>query len=343
MLRLFIYEFMAGGGMWGQPAAPDGSLLREGAAMLKAVVADYARLEECRVTTTWDSRLDDPPAGCEVRRVSSAAEEQAVFRELASSVDATLLIAPECDGVLLDRVQQVTEVGGRLLGPGAEFVAIAGDKHLTGARLAAAGVATPRAIALRSGEELPRDFPYPAVLKPRDGAGSLEVYGMDGPAHGRRTPQAVRQFTARRSDTKNQREAACGRPWRLEQFCPGMAASIALLCGPAGALALPACRQVLSEDGRFRYLGGATPLAPALHARAAALAHQALAALPPARGYIGFDLVLGEAEDGSQDVVIEVNPRLTTSYIGLRAATEVNLAGLMLQAATSSMYVEWLQ
>jgi predicted ATP-grasp superfamily ATP-dependent carboligase len=122
-----------------------------------------------------------------------------------------------------------------------------------------------------------------------------------------------------------------------------MAASIALLCGPAGSVALPACRQILSDDGRFRYLGGSTPLAPALHSRAATLAQRALCALPTARGYVGFDLVLGEAEDGSQDVVIEVNPRLTTSYVGVRAATEVNVAGLLLQAAHSRLHVGWLQ
>jgi predicted ATP-grasp superfamily ATP-dependent carboligase len=342
-MRLFVYEYVSGGGMWGSPAAPEGSLLREGAAMLRAVVADFSRLSGRRVTTTWDARLDDRPAGCEVRTVGSAEEEGAAFRELASSADETLVIAPECGGVLLDRVRQVADVGGQLLGPGAEFVAMAGDKHLTGERLAAAGVATPFAVLLGSGEELPRDFPYPAVLKPRDGAGSQEVYWIGGPRSGARAPYAVSQFGERCEDLRKQPKSAYDAPWRLEQFCYGMAASIALLCGPAGSITLPACRQILSDDGRFRYLGGSTPLAPSLHARAANLAHQALNALPAARGYIGFDLVLGGAEDGSQDVVIEINPRLTTSYVGLRATTEVNLAGLMVQTAKSTLHLGWLQ
>jgi len=41
---------------------------------------------------------------------------------------------------------------------------------------------------------------------------------------------------------------------------------------------------------------------------------------------VGVDLVLGSAPDGSEDWVIEINPRLTTSYIGLRALAEFNLA-----------------
>ena len=62
-------------------------------------------------------------------------------------------------------------------------------------------------------------------------------------------------------------------------------------------------------------------------------AARAVAALRDPTGYLGIDLILGAAADGSEDVVIEVNPRLTTSYIGLRAATDANLAGLMLTIA----------
>jgi predicted ATP-grasp superfamily ATP-dependent carboligase len=52
--------------------------------------------------------------------------------------------------------------------------------------------------------------------------------------------------------------------------------------------------------------------------------------MPPSRGFVGVDLVLGHASDGSEDVVIEINPRVTTSYVGLRRALEQNLAELML-------------
>jgi predicted ATP-grasp superfamily ATP-dependent carboligase len=59
----------------------------------------------------------------------------------------------------------------------------------------------------------------------------------------------------------------------------------------------------------------------------------AVAALPLSQGYVGVDLVLGQAEDGSGDRVIEVNPRLTTSYVGLRALARANLAAAMLAVA----------
>jgi predicted ATP-grasp superfamily ATP-dependent carboligase len=50
-------------------------------------------------------------------------------------------------------------------------------------------------------------------------------------------------------------------------------------------------------------------------------------------GWLGIDLILGEADDGSQDYVIEINPRLTTSYVGLRALSNTNLAQAMLDVA----------
>jgi predicted ATP-grasp superfamily ATP-dependent carboligase len=128
-----------------------------------------------------------------------------------------------------------------------------------------------------------------------------------------------------------------GRPGRLEEFQgPGTAASVAFLCGPEACIPLPPCGQQL-DDG-FHYLGGWLPLAPALARRATRLAQKAIQSLPEPLGYVGLDLVLGRQEDGRGDVVIEINPRLTTSYIGLRAACRENLAEAMLAIATGRPY-----
>ena len=47
----------------------------------------------------------------------------------------------------------------------------------------------------------------------------------------------------------------------------------------------------------------------------------------------GVDMILGTDSFGSGDFVVEINPRLTTSYLGLRAACRDNLASAMLSAA----------
>ena len=161
---------------------------------------------------------------------------------------------------------------------------------------------------LQAEEPLPPRFTYPAVLKPVAGAGLQDTYLVSGP---------------------HDAPPAYAWPPRLERFVPGMAASVAVICGPAGRLTLLPCKQRISSDGRLRYLGGELPLAAGLATRASVLADRAVAALPPAAGYVGVDLVLGAYPNGREDFVIEVNPRLTTSYVGLRAAAQANLADAM--------------
>jgi predicted ATP-grasp superfamily ATP-dependent carboligase len=115
----------------------------------------------------------------------------------------------------------------------------------------------------------------------------------------------------------------------VQPFVPGLAVSVAFLAGPGDRLALPAAEQRLSDEGRFRYLGGRLPLSPDLDDRARRLAERAGATIPGLCGYVGVDLVLGAAHDA----VIEINPRLTSSYIGLRQLAEDNLAAVMLTLA----------
>ena len=157
------------------------------------------------------------------------------------------------------------------------------------------------------------DIGYPVVIKPRDGAGSKDVWLCP--------PQC----------------SVCGfkkpfSPWPRGAILSGRCRELPL-CGPNGVLPMPACGQRLSDDGRFRYLGGSCPLEPVFAWRAESLAAKAIASLPKPLGYIGVDLVLGHDPNGQADVVIEINPRLTTSYAGLRAVAESNLAAAMLAIA----------
>ena len=316
-MRVFIYEFVTGGGLLAAQtdvAVPE-SLLREGRAMLLAVAADFAALQDMEVHVLRDARLANlnPPRCC-IHTVATAAAERRAFTEQAATADCTLLIAPEFDDHLLWRCRLVEQAGGRLLGADARLIELTADKQATAEHLYRAGVAVPLGRALSPGQKLPADFGFPAVLKPRFGAGSQNVRLVSsGEPHESRSPSGI------------------PGPARLERFVRGTAASVAFLCGPGGYVALPPCRQRLSIDGHFAYLGGSLPLEPTLARRAIALASRAVATLNSPLGYIGIDLIL--ADKGNGDVVVEINPRLTTSYVGLRAACRENLATAMLDVA----------
>jgi predicted ATP-grasp superfamily ATP-dependent carboligase len=314
-MHIFLYEWITGGGLIEESGRLPASLLEEGAAMLTALGADLLALEGApRVTVLRDLRLDYLPlAEYDVREIHSRPEHDEIFAGLCAEADLSLVIAPEFDNILCDALARGRAAGGHLVAASTEFVRITSDKHLTALRLAEHHVPTPFARLLEPEvAELPHDFPYPAVLKPVCGAGSQHTLLVGGPL-----------------------DEPPPYPWpqRLERYCEGTAASVAFLCGPEHRVALQPCSQHLAAGGRFIYLGGSLLLDEALSARATHLAGRALDALPPATGYVGVDLVLGKAGDGGDDVVIEVNPRLTTSYVGLRAASRHNLAHALLENA----------
>lgn len=283
--------------------------------MLAALAADFRAQPDTQVVVLRDARLQAlPPPASRVVEIHSAAEEWSALRRLACEADWTVLIAPESKGALLDRCRAAEAAGGRLLSPNSAFIEWASDKHRCAQRLIAAGVSAPIGIRLRPGEPLPRDFCYPAVIKPCDGAGSQGVQWV---------ANADAPYDA----------GALGTLARLERAHPGLATSVSVLCGPRQMCPLPACRQRLTEDGRFGYLGGEAPLTESLSQRAQRLALAAVRALPATIGYVGLDLVLGESADGREDVVVEINPRLTTSYVGLRQLATTNLAAAMVAIA----------
>jgi predicted ATP-grasp superfamily ATP-dependent carboligase len=327
-LNIFVYEWVCGGGFLGRSESPPASLLAEGAAMLAAVCEDLVKCDGVQVTTIVSS---DAAIGLNDRVerlvVSDRDGLRAAFAESVDAADWTLLIAPEFEGILLGLAERVVEQGGKLLSPSPEFIAIASDKQSTAERLHAARVNVPRGTVLMPGERCQVGFRYPAVLKPLDGCGSLGVMMVEA------TDRVPRGDGA----------------YRLEEFAAGTQASVLFISGEDRNIPLEPCLQRLAGEGDFAYLGGSLPLPGPLRERATRLASAALEAMPAAVGLVGVDLVLGEAEDGSEDVVIEINPRCTTSYVGLRAAYDVNLAELLLAVSndeqverpTVARSVEW--
>ena len=312
-MHIFLYEWATGGGLVEEPGPLPASLVREGSAMIGALASDLQRIPGLRVTAFRDPRIVQLALGdCDVVDVMSRFDHDEEFVRLAGEAEATILIAPELDGILLKAARRVVGSGGKLLSPSPEFIRVAANKQRTCELLKSAGVNVPEGRVLEPEEPLPAEFPYPGVVKPLDGAGSQDTY-----------------FVRAAHDTP----PAYAWPRRLERYVTGMATSVALLCGPNGQICLVPCKQRISEDGRLRYLGGELPLASGLAERAQSLAERAVRALPAATGYVGVDLVLGREPDGSEDYVIEVNPRLTTSFVGLRAASRSNLAEAMLRIA----------
>jgi predicted ATP-grasp superfamily ATP-dependent carboligase len=317
-MRVFVYEYLCCGGM----ASPSASLAAEGRAMLAAVLDDFRRAPGASVTALLAPAAAGVAPDGVAAHVTDADGEGAAFRRLAAAADYTLAIAPEFGGLLEARCRWAEEAGGRLLGPSAAAVRLAADKAALAVHLRACGVPTPPCVPPAEARR------FPAVLKPRDGAGSQATF-------------LVHDETGLQRALGQARAEGWAGELVAQPYVPGEAAGVAFLVSPGLRPALPPAAQDLSTDGRFRYRGGRLPLPPDRAARAVRAAERAVAAVDGLRGYVGVDVVLGEAADGGGDAVIEVNPRLTTSYVGLRALARFNLAEAMLAVVAGKAPPAW--
>ena len=335
-MRIFAYEFITGGGTHGaSESAPDGPLLSEGLAMISRLAEDLATADQVdQVTCLWDQRLPPPPTieNCQWLPVDSSQHHDQAVREQAADADWTIVIAPEFDGHLGRIAGDAIKAGGRLLGPGIGWIHRGTNKEHFGLLLQQAEIRCPQGLTIPAGstpkscvevfERLKSNEPL--VLKPNDGA------GCDG----------IQKYT--KSDFVSFFQVISGgnetvpRTTRIETFIPGLPASIAMLLGPTGALPLRWCAQSIEWSDAAAatptYNGGMLP-EKNFQARCESLALKVAALMSDEIGYVGLDLVLGKAIDGSEDAIIELNPRLTTSYVGLSQATSHNLAEAMLQHA----------
>jgi tyramine---L-glutamate ligase len=309
-MRVFVYEYTCATAGAGEPLAP--SLWVEGWAMLSAVLEDLNRVPGVETMT--------------LRRLGHANEERPAFHKLAAAADATLVIAPEFDGLLAERCRWVLQAGGRLLGPPPSAVELTADKLLLGEALRRHGVPTPPCCRAEDAV-LAQALAFHAVLKPRDGAGSQATCVV------RTRPDLAVCLERMRAEMAR-------AEFLLQPLVRGLPASVAFLLGRGQRIALAPAEQHLTGDGRFRYQGGTVPLPPELARRVVELGRRAVQAVPELCGYVGVDLILGAAADGSADQVIEINPRLTTSYIGLRALAHDNLAAAMLRVLVGEPVAE---
>ncbi|WP_146518944.1 ATP-grasp domain-containing protein [Stieleria varia] len=302
-LRIFVGEFVSGGGLSDHPISEiPSSLRREGVAMLQAIAGDIAEFAEAVVPL--DGRLKISIPGVEVVKHDPAQPLWSQWIDAASKCDAALIVAPESDGMLAKGVAMLRAAGIDVIACSGDFLRVASDKLLTAKRLHAAGVAHPLYLATADTryESQLLDFDR-FVVKPRDGCGTQQIRTFD------RYDDAVDALTD---------------DGILQGWMPGRSISIALVASGRSQTYLPAVAQEITDES-CHYAGGCGPLDDDAQRRATALASRAISAMPPTvRGFVGLDLILGKCP--SEDCVIEINPRLTTSYVGLRWMIKGNLA-----------------
>lgn len=251
---------------------------------------------------------------------------ETAFKQLISQVDYVWLIAPETDGILLrlsEHCYALEEANNKtcLIGCGYDAILTGTSKSLAFEALAEANIHT---LPVYSGDVLLETAYFNAlcqdsqgikrwVAKVEDGAGCEGMRLFD-------SLTALRDWLIAEDLAMN---------YFAQPFQTGLPASFCMLCAGGKAWLLSANLQHIAEtsDG-FTLKGVTLNGATSYWQRFETIARKLAKAMPDALGYMGVDVII----DGEQDqmFVIDINPRLSTSYVGLREAISANPAQLIL-------------
>jgi len=316
-VHLHVYEFVTGGGLFDQDLPA--SLMREALLMRDTLLADLAACGTLQVSISHDPRCPLPVPSPQLRVCLPVAgdEPRARFVREIAAADAVWVVAPESDGALAHYVDLALASGKAVVGAQPGAIALAASKLRTAQRLAAHGVPVvptfDAALLARGPADRFRGARGAWVVKPDDGAGCTDTIVCE-------SLDAARQSLRRRG------AGHVAQPW-----LDGTALSLSVVAGAHSAELLSVNRQHLSVTAG---VVGLAALDVNSHPRSdalAALADRVARAMPGLNGYFGVDLV----ETNAGPIVLEVNPRLTTSCAGLRRARGINVAARVLGAVES--------
>ena len=309
-MRLFVCEFITCGGMRDK-LLPD--LLRfDAEIMLQALMADLRKLPGIDIISTRDDRLDDLPES--VADITEQDDVWDIWGKCMQDADAIWAIAPESQGLLLKMHDLAIESACDFIGCSAEAINITASKFTTARHLLKNDITCIETF--HAGGSIPHSSTG-WVVKPDDGAGIDACY-----------------FFKDKMQLQNwQQQRSTQQLFVIQRYVPGLAASLSVLYHNE-QVQLLACNEQLVRfhDGIGRNHGVIVNGLRHKYQSFENIAKEIGQAIPGLSGYVGIDLLV----TASGPVVVEINPRLTTSYAGLSESLDTNVAELVLQTINTN-------
>jgi tyramine---L-glutamate ligase len=304
-LNVLIFEFICGGGMASQTLPA--SLLKEGQIMLQALLKELKQLPDIRPIVLLDSRceLENIPESATVIQVDSNEIYNTILSDQLMLCDVFWPIAPETDSVL-ESLREMAETANKtVLISSLETLAICKSKYQTATHLEKQG------IPVIPTELLTLDYQFISdslVIKRDDGAGCDDSHII------------------RKSDDLTQLQGTLGQTvdhYIVQPLLKGSAWSLSCLFNRGEGWLICCNQQIVSIDWELRLQECQVNAFSPYLTRFKQLVNEVAKALPGLWGYVGIDLLI---TDYAEVVVVEINPRLTTSYAGIYPATGINVA-----------------
>jgi predicted ATP-grasp superfamily ATP-dependent carboligase len=308
-VKILIFEYITGGGFNKQPL-PE-SLITEGSLMLRALLDNLAKLDNVEVTVMLEERLGNLVTETFVNMVLIGPEHDSTeeFARLVAKADVVWPIAPEFNDILQNLCLTVTTLRKILLNSSAKAVAIAGNKFKTYELLKQFDIATvPTWMYDQKTKRLDPSSTDEWIIKPVDGVGCTDSYVISSP-----------QDLEQQEIVKNH--------YVIQPHLQGDKTSLSCLFKQGqGWLICANLQHFELINSQYQLIG----IDINHHADSGQYQHvidQIALALPGLWGYVGIDLI----ETSEHALVLEINPRLTTSFVGINDALGINIAEAVLQ------------
>jgi len=326
--KIFIFEFVSGGG-YNQVDFPL-SLFCEGYAMLRTTIEDFKKLG-FQIITLLDKRISHLARYLKTDMVKFVKPEDdylKIYTKCVKKSTFCFIIAPEFSKHLYNLTKIVKNLNKKILSIDLSGVWLGTSKLETYKYFIANKVNTPKSykIPLKGGKmdvdfilQKFEQFDCSLIMKPEDGAGSELIY------HFTTKDQILQLFERAKANFD------IARSYIVQEFIDGDDLSISIINRTTSEKINTMDQIILSINAQnvqnidsnkdSLYLGGFTPVENYKVLKKKFEKILKSMDLTSFQGYFGIDFI--KKADNSIHF-IEINPRLTTSYIGIRNILDFN-------------------
>ena len=313
--KIFVCEFVTAGG-FNQLELPAG-LVAEGKLMRDALLQNLSTLQY-EISTTTDARIESPIVEKNIN-IHPHDDVWKIWSEQIEAVDAVWLIAPETNGLLQKLTEIAVKRGKLVIGCGTSAINLTSEKLVTYRMLQQASIDTIPTYTIENWPQSPGRW----LTKPNNGAGCEDTVLFNTAND---LADWLEQYNKQSSHV-------------IQPYIEGIAASISCVMHKGRAQVLSCNTQMISvEHNQLSFNGSQINGQSDLWQPFESIAQQIAAVNLELNGYVGIDVIV-DAEDRNQITVVEINPRLTTSYAGLAEATGQNPAELIINTLTQTHFV----
>jgi tyramine---L-glutamate ligase len=231
--------------------------------------------------------------------------------------DATLVVAPETDNQLTNIQQTILDHDKRYLGSSQQATKLCSNKLRCFQYLLKHNIPTVHTQVASQWQPGNLNYSDGIVIKPIDGAGCIDTAFFN-------TTLDAKQYLQDRLDATQASSI-------VQPYIKGTPASLSLFISDNKVSVLSINRQQIQQHHSRLIFQGSTvnaiPINELSPKAAQSLADNIHRLIPELWGFVGIDLVLTP----SGPIVIEINPRLTSSYIGLKSTLNINPTDLLIK------------